>query len=78
MAKAKGIVSFDRFVDVGEEPRKLFQSIEGYQSLKLVSLEEAIEPIVDFCPDARRRVYIAKENCESLKDSLTQDESIFV
>ena len=64
-----------RFVDVGEEPRKLLQPIEGYQSLRLVSLEEAIEPIVEFCPDVRRRAYIAKGNCDSLKDGLTEDES---
>ncbi|CAF3974375.1 unnamed protein product [Rotaria sp. Silwood1] len=75
MAKPKGTVSFDRFVDVNEEPRKLLQPIEGYQSLELVSLEEAIEPIVEFCPDVRRRAYIAKDNCDPPKDGLTQDES---
>ena len=67
-----------RFVDVGEEPRKLLQPIEGYQSLRLVSLEEAIEPIVEFCPDVRRRAYIAKGNCDSPKDGLTEDESASV
>ena len=75
MAKAKGTVSYDRFIDVGEEPRKLLQPIEGYRSLQLVTLEEAIEPIVERCPDVRRRAYIAKENCDPPKDGLTQDES---
>ena len=64
-----------RFIDVGEEPRKVLQPIEGYQSLPLVSLEEAIEPIIEFCPDVRRRAYVAKSNCDSTKDGLTEDES---
>ncbi|CAM4873057.1 unnamed protein product [Rotaria socialis] len=75
MAEAKGTVHFNRFIDVSEEPGKLLQPIEGYQSLELVSLEEAIEPIVKFCPDVRRRAYIAKGNCDPPKDGLTQDES---
>ncbi|CAF2260611.1 unnamed protein product [Rotaria magnacalcarata] len=75
MAEAKGTVHFNRFLDVSEEPGKLLQPIEGYQSLELVSLEEAIEPIIKFCPDVRRRAYIAKGNCDPPKDGLTQDES---
>ncbi|CAF3502064.1 unnamed protein product, partial [Rotaria sp. Silwood2] len=75
MAHSESIHSLDRFLDGGEEPRGLLQPIEGYRKLKLVTLEEAIEPIVEFCPDVRRRAYIAKGNCESPKDGLTQDES---
>ena len=78
MAAAYDKNHLGRFIDVGEEPRKLLQPIEGYQSLRLVSLEEAIEPIVEFCPDVRRRAYIAKGNCDSLKDGLTKDESASV
>ncbi|CAF1156957.1 unnamed protein product [Adineta steineri] len=65
----------DRFMDVGKEPRKLRQPIEGYRSLPLTTLEEAIEPIVTPCPDVQRRAYIAKGNCDSYKDGLTEDES---
>ena len=65
----------DRFIDVGEESGKLLQPIEGYQSLPLVTLEEAVAPIVDACPDVRRRAWIAKDSCDSPKDGLTQDES---
>jgi hypothetical protein len=75
MATAKNNDCFGRFVDVEEEPRKLQQPIEGYQSLPLPTLEDAIEPIVEFCPDVRRRAYIAKGNCDSPKDALTKDES---
>jgi hypothetical protein len=41
----------------------------------LVTLEEAIEPIVKFCPDVRRSVYIAKDGCGPCRDGLTEDES---
>ena len=75
MAKAKGTVNYDRYIDVGEEPHKFLQPIEGYRSLELVTLEEAIEPIVEFCPDVGRRTYIAKDSCNSPKNDLTQDES---
>jgi hypothetical protein len=56
--------SNQRFLDVGNEPLRMTQPIEGYQHLPLVSLEEAVEPIRSFCPDIRHRVYVAKANCE--------------
>jgi hypothetical protein len=61
----------ERFLDANEEPRKMLQPIEGYQHLPLVSLEEAVEPIVPICPDILRRVYIAKENCQDLSTKNT-------
>jgi hypothetical protein len=75
MASAKHNHSLDRFLDVGKEPGKLLQPIEGYRDLPLVKLEKAIEPIVEFCPDVCRRAYIAIDNCDQPKDGLTQDES---
>ena len=60
----------ERFLDVDQELRKMLQPIEGYQHLPLVSLEEAVEPIISSCPDIRRRVYIAKENCENLPSNI--------
>ncbi|CAF1204673.1 unnamed protein product, partial [Rotaria sp. Silwood1] len=49
--------------------------IEGYEKMPLVSLEEAVNPLVDFLPDIRRKVWIAKENCESPANNLSCDES---
>ena len=71
----------ERFLDADQEPRKMLQPIEGYQNLPLVSLEEAVEPIIALCSDIRRRVYIAKENCQNLSNNILQvDEaaSIFL
>lgn len=71
----KNMAGLDRFVDVSQESGKLLEPIEGYQSLPLVTLEIAVESIVDTCPDVRRRAWIAKTNCDLLKDGLAQDES---
>ncbi|CAF1481983.1 unnamed protein product [Adineta steineri] len=65
----------DRFLDVGQEPRRMLQPIEGYQKMPLVTLEKAVEPIVFCCPDIYRRVFIAMSNCEKPADGLDQNES---
>jgi hypothetical protein len=65
----------DRFLDVDCEPRRMLQPIEGYQNLPLVQLDQAVEPIVLYCPDIQRRVYIAKENCQDSRNGLDQNES---
>ena len=75
MATASSNTKNHRFVDMNEEPRKMLQPIEGYKDLPLVTLEEAIEPIVDICPDVRRRAYIAKTNCDELHGDLPPDEA---
>jgi hypothetical protein len=67
MAKAKYIPSHDRFLDGGEEPRRLLQPIECYRHLSLVTIEAAVEPLAEFCPDVRRRAYIAKGTAINLK-----------
>jgi len=65
----------DRFLDAGQEPRRMLQPIEGYQKMPLLSLEKAVEPIVFCCPDIYRRVFIAMSNCENPADGLNQNES---
>jgi hypothetical protein len=75
MASSKDIAALSRFVDANEEPGKLLQPIEGYRSLDLPTLEEAIKSVEKYCPDICRRAYIAKGNCDSPKDGLTEDES---
>ena len=69
------VASCSRFLDANQEPTKMLQPIEGYNRSPLVSLEIAVEPIIPFCPDVQRRVYIAKTNCTEPADGLTCDES---
>ncbi|CAF1276602.1 unnamed protein product [Rotaria sp. Silwood1] len=64
-----------RITDVQYEPGKLFMPIEGYEKMKLGSLEEAIEFLAAIVPDLRRKAYIAKQRCQEPKDGLTPDES---
>lgn len=75
MATSSSNTKNHRFIDVNEEPRKFLQPIEGYKDLPLVTLEEAVEPLVEVCPDVRRRAYISKSNCDEPGDLLTSDEA---
>ena len=64
-----------RLADLQYEPGKLLMPIEGYEKMKLSSLEQSIEFLVDVVPDIQRKVYIAKQRCQEPKDGLTPDES---
>ena len=68
-------VKHGRFLDVGQEPRRMLQPIEGYQKMPLLTLDKAVEPIVFCCPDIHRRVFIAMSSCENPLDDLNQNES---
>ncbi|CAF4419089.1 unnamed protein product, partial [Rotaria magnacalcarata] len=64
-----------RFTDVGELPKRMLAPIEGYDTVPLVSLEDAVKPLVDIVPNVERNVYVVKENCQDPEDGLTTDES---
>ncbi len=49
--------------------------LEGYQRRPLVSLEEAVQPLLSLVPDVNRMAYIAKYNCYMPNDGLSSDES---
>ncbi|CAF1474014.1 unnamed protein product [Adineta ricciae] len=65
-----------RFSDITGEPRRMLLPIQGYERKPMVSLEEAVEPLVQFVPDVKRMAYVAKMKCDSPPaDDLTTDES---
>ncbi|CAF2157640.1 unnamed protein product [Rotaria magnacalcarata] len=64
-----------RITDVAEESLKFLAPIGGYSRMPLVSLEEAVKPLVPILPDVQSHAYIAKQNCKKPADKLTQDES---
>lgn len=67
---------YQRISDLTEEPRGMLMPIQGYERKPLVSLEEAIEPIVEYVPDIKRMAYIAKMKCQNPPlDDLSIDES---
>jgi hypothetical protein len=67
---------YQRFSDIAEEPRRMLIPIKGYEKKPLVTLEEAVDPIVPFVPDVKRMAYVAKMKCNNPPaDNLSLDES---
>ncbi|CAF1073033.1 unnamed protein product [Adineta steineri] len=65
-----------RFFDIAGEPCEMLLPIQGYEKKPLVSLEEAVEPLVQFVPDIKRMAYVAKMKCRNPPaDHLSEDES---
>ncbi|CAF1061580.1 unnamed protein product, partial [Adineta steineri] len=67
---------YTRVSDIAKEPQKMLMPIRGYQEMPIVSLEEAVAPLVSILPEIQDYAYVAKQRCESVPpDDLTQDES---
>lgn len=64
-----------RFSDIAAEPRDMLLPIQGFEKTPLVSLEEAVVPLVSRVPDIEHMVWIAKEKCKHPKDDLSPDET---
>jgi hypothetical protein len=64
-----------RFSDIAAEPRRMLLPIQGFETVSLVSLEDAVIPLVSLIPDVEQMVWIAKQNCTHPKDNLSPDES---
>jgi hypothetical protein len=64
-----------RITDVTDEPLGFLAPIGGYAKMPLVTLEQAIEPLLSILPDVRSHAYVAKQKCKKPADNLTQNES---
>ena len=64
-----------RFADVGILPKRMLAPLDGYEKFPVVSLEEAVQPLVNIVPRIERNVFVVKQNCHEPKDGLTSDES---
>ncbi|CAF3676944.1 unnamed protein product [Rotaria sp. Silwood1] len=64
-----------RVADFSSLPQQMLAPIEGYENTPLVSIEDAIKPLVSIVPKVQRNVHIVKQNCKHPKDGLTTDES---
>ncbi|CAF1257178.1 unnamed protein product [Rotaria sp. Silwood1] len=64
-----------RLTDIANEPLKLLAPIHGYENMPLVSLEEAVAPLISLVPDIQNYASLAKQRCSEPADGLTQDES---
>ncbi|CAF1309004.1 unnamed protein product, partial [Rotaria sp. Silwood1] len=64
-----------RITDIVQEPLEFIAPIGGYEEMPLVSLEEAVKPLVPILPTVQSHAYVAKQRCTNPADGLTQDES---
>lgn len=74
-SSTSGNSSGRRFADIGVLPKRMLAPIDGYENEPLVSLDEAIKPLVDIVPKIQRNVFVVKQNCEEPEDGLSTDES---
>ncbi|CAF1260342.1 unnamed protein product [Rotaria sordida] len=64
-----------RVSDFSSLPKRMLAPIEGYENAPLVSIEDAVKPLVKIVPKVERNVHIIKQNCKNPADGLTTDES---
>lgn len=67
---------FVRVSDIGKEPQEMLMPIRGYEKMPLVSLEEAVKPLVSILPEIKDYAYVAKQKCKPIPaNGLNKDES---
>jgi hypothetical protein len=65
-----------RISDIVNEPLGMLPSIPEYEDLPLVSLENAVEPLISFLPTIQNYVQLAKQRCKNPPaNGLTLDQS---
>ena len=65
-----------RVSDIKKEPLEMHMPIRGYEKMPLVSLEEAVVPLVSIMPELQDYAYVAKQRCKPVPaDGLTKDQS---
>ena len=64
-----------RMSDFTAEPKRILPPIKGYENQPLVTLEQAVQPLLALVPEIEQMVWTVKQNCEKPQDHLTPDES---
>ncbi|CAF1106131.1 unnamed protein product [Adineta steineri] len=64
-----------RFSDFTSEPRQMLPPIQGYEEKPLVSLEEAIQPLIPLVPEVEHMAWTAKQKHFNAEHGLTHDEA---
>ena len=65
-----------RITDISSESHTMRISIRGYEDMPLVSIEEAVKPLVPFVRDVERKAHNAKQRRPSTQNYLSPDESV--
>ena len=64
-----------RFSDLPAESRRMLPPIQGYEQMPLVTLGEAIDPLLTLVPDVERMAWTVKQSYFAGEYDLTVDES---
>ena len=64
-----------RFSDLPSEPQRMLPPIQGYENMPLVSLEEAINPLISIISEVERMAGTVKQNNFEDEYGLTDDET---
>ncbi|CAF1436896.1 unnamed protein product [Adineta steineri] len=64
-----------RFSDFTSQPRRMLSPIQGYENMPLISLEEAIDPLISLVPEVERMAWTVKQNYFDAQNGLTNDEA---
>jgi hypothetical protein len=64
-----------RMCDFTSEPKRMLPPIKGYEKEPIVSLEQAVQPLLPFIPDIEQMVWTVTQNCQHPHDHLSSDES---
>ena len=75
MASNSSSSSLSRFLDISSAPQRMLAPIAGYEKMPLVSLEEAVQPLLQEVPEVNQMVWRVKQDCESPAGWVTPDQS---
>jgi hypothetical protein len=64
-----------RITDIAQEPLEFLSAIIGYEQKPIVSIDEAIIPLIPVVSAIENQTYIAKMRCRNPANGLTQDEA---
>jgi len=64
-----------RLCDFTSEPKRMLPPIKGYEKGPIVTIDQAIEPLIPLVPDLEEMIWTVKENCQNPQDHLSSDES---
>lgn len=68
--------TYTRMSDVIKEPKRMLMPIHGYENMPLVSLEDAVLPLISLLPRIQTYVDVAKARYDQMPaDGLTMDQS---
>lgn len=70
-----GDILCSRFSDFGEPSNQSLPPFAGYEHEPLVSLEDAVKPLINIVPHVQQNAEKVKKKCQKPADGLASDES---